>query len=58
MKPEIHNRQTDTNDTCLKRMKNDQNFFVGDLLLRMKYFFVNKIGFEFSFVQELGFFII
>ena len=55
MKPEIR-RQTDTSETCLKRMKNDQNVFVGDLLLWIKYFFVNKIGFELSFVTEIGFY--
>ena len=53
MKPEIR-RQTDTSKTCLKRMKNDQNVFVGDLLLWIQ-FFVNKIGFELIFVKELGF---
>ena len=37
-------------------MKNDQNVFVGDLLLlKNKVFFVNKIGFEISFVKEFVF---
>ena len=43
---------TDTNGTYLKRIKNNQNVFVCDLLSWMKYFFVIKDKIESSFVKK------
>ena len=43
---------TDTNGTYLKRIKNNQNVFVGDLLSWMKYFFVIKDKIVTSFMKK------